>query len=728
LLALVGVASADRFPPPKIDDLLKAKSAAIGRFEIRKGALSFKSERLLWGKGIDCADVELDEDGKLFSHVWDDQSTFWNSEGDRALWFSFAKDDFHRFAVQPPELVEGYIALRSGKTPTLLFRLLQQLDVDLRRAALETLFADRDAKIIDALHRMALDKESLAAHSATDVLGRTRLLDVNRFWGRWTGLSTSSWVQDLLEASDSVRAARELREAVAAEKRPAELDHLLYLAHADIELNLRYLAHAEDEVRGRALGNIWGAFWQLGREPDKAAARKELAERLLPLLMARRKVETAERVRRTLDKMLAEVDGVAWIFRVPSPVEQPPQYSEANERKFVLDQLTSQGRHGFVMESAGTELRTYFFEEGFAQLRKAAASSKYNRSMVFDGLGYVSHPRVFAFLVEQLKRAPSDATLRAIGRQNHERSLAVLTEQIDGRVPRRGNSARRVACDALALIRDERALALLKAREEELRPGGELAYWRARAVHGDAQATKELLLLLKKFGATDDLIGALLLSDAAEATEALRSHVRDQWPHRWETDDDSIELAWCMEMQNYAGRSRRTTALGELARRDPRWLAQLALRRMASASLASRICGAYIFRGLTARDFGYRAQAFAAEREEPLAKLRRWWAKHRIEPREEWLLSYFAEKGFAMKQLQEMASLPVLRRALSSDEFTHGLAIEQISVITGKFFANYAQPVLHYDEGASISTGGGGYESMSREQAVARVCGWLDAR
>ena len=101
-----------------------------------------------------------------------------------------------------------------------------------------------------------------------------------------------------------------------------------------------------------------------------------------------------------------------------------------------------------------------------------------------------------------------------------------------------------------------------------------------------------------------------------------------------------------MRMQNYAGNARRTTALGEVARRDPHWLAALALKRMESPLLSARVCGAYIFRGLTARSFGFRPEAFASERAPPLKALRDWWEQHASETREQWLLSYLRQAGF----------------------------------------------------------------------------------
>jgi hypothetical protein len=167
--------------------------------------------------------------------------------------------------------------------------------------------------------------------------------------------------------------------------------------------------------------------------------------------------------------------------------------------------------------------------------------------------------------------------------------------------------------------------------------------------------------------------------------------------------------------------------LGEVARRDPRWLAELALERMGARSLAARIGAAYVFRGLTARSFGFDPEAFEAERAAPLRAARAWWAEHKAETREQWLVSHFRERGFALESLRDKSALPVLVEALHADAFTHGLAIEQISALTGKYFGSYAQPALMYG-GGSVGIGGGGYETMSQERATIRVTGWLEAR
>src|SRR5262249_4421387 len=248
-------------------------------------------------------------------------------------------------------------------------------------------------------------------------------------------------------------------------------------------------------------------------------------------------------------------------------------------------------------------------------------------------------------------------------------------------------SAASALYDALGCVSDKRALDTLKDLEATAKYHSQLPYVRARARHGDPWAIKELLtalaepektsLLRKGWYSQDDAATALVWVDTAEATAALKRYVRVTWPTRtWGPFSEA--RAWSSrDLENYAGPSRRSTPLAEIARREPRWLAELALEQMAAPTLLARVTGAGIFRPLTGRLFDYKAEAFASERVEPLKRVAAWWAAHKTESREAWLLSYFREKGFAMTRLGHRESLPTLVRALEADFFTHNLAVEQ---------------------------------------------------
>lgn len=746
LLAILSRAVAAEYTPrPTLDDLLQADYVAVGRFVGEDDAARFVPDQVLWGGAGVVDDLRKNDelrlrvaaDGKLT--VWVGATGLWGSSHPadatrQAIWFFLKEHSHPRIAVQPVELTADFSALHRGEKPSTAFRLLQGLDYDMRRDALEELFAGREEDLLAALHRIALNPESLAAGDAVEVLIQTRLLEADLFWGTWMDHPADYELQNLLQQRDADRVARELREAVATEKHPRRLERLLYSARQDVDLNILHLNHAAEEVRCRALGNLWDYLWMLARRPGTASQTEALALRLLPLLEARGEVEISDQARLRLDKMLEKQRGVPWVLRVPTADEPLPAYSEAEERKFVINRLTSHGQRGPVMESAGQEITEHFFVEGFEQLKAAAVSPNFNQFMVYEGMGYVRHPRVFAYLVEHAKAVNVGsrnfpATLCAIGMQNHERSFDVLKELIESRVKVSVFSATPGACDALGHLRDPRALILLKDLEGFFTKYSARHYLRARLRHGDSWAVGKLLAALREREPrhSADLIRTLLLADTPEVTEVLRQHVRDAWPARWESFH-SANLGWCLGMQNYAGDSRRTTALGEVARRDPRWLAGLALQKMESPRLSARTCGAYVFRGMTGRSFDYRPEAFASERTSPLKALQGWWAKHQNETREGWLLSYFREKGFLMTRLHDKNSLPVLVQALPADSFTHGLAVEQISVITGKYFGNYAQPRLHYGDGASIRIGGGGYGQLNQEGMTIRVTGWLAAR
>lgn len=744
LLAVLSRAVAAEYTPrPTLDDLLRADYVAVGRFVGEDEAARFVPGQVLWGSaGVvddlrkkDELRLRVEADGKL--RVWVGATGRWFSSytvdaTQQAIWFFLKERSHPRIAIQPVELTADFSALHRGEKPSTAFRLLQGLDYDMRRDALEELFAGREEDVLVALHRIALNPESLAAGDAVEVLIQTRLLEARLFWGRWTDHPAGQDLQDLLQQRDADRVARELRRAAAAEKRPPLLVHLLYCAREDVDLNIQHLNHAAEGVRRRALGNLYGCLLRMARQPGLASQTEALALRLLPLLEERRELETSAGARLTLDKMLEEQRGVPWVLRVPTTDEPLPAYSEAEERKYVVEQLTSHSQHGFARESAGQEITEHFFVEGFEQLKAAAVSPNFNQFTVYEGMGYVRHPLVFAYLVEHAKVVDAGdgtfpATLCAIGIQNDERSFDVLKELIESRVNTSGVYAAQGACDALGHLRDPRALTLLKDLEGVLTEDSAGNYLRARLRHGDSWAVGKLLAALRERepGHSADLIRTLLLADTPEVTEVLRQHVRDAWPARWESFG-SANVGWCLGMQNYAGDSRRTTALGEVARRDPRWLAGLALQKMESPRLSARICGAYVFRGMTGRSFDFRPEAFASERTTPLKALQGWWAKHQNETREEWLLSYFRENGFTMTRLHDKDSLPVLVQALPADSFTHGLAVEQIPIITGKYFGHYARPTLQYEDWGTVRIGGGGY--WGQERMTSRVTGWLAAR
>jgi hypothetical protein len=198
--------------------------------------------------------------------------------------------------------------------------------------------------------------------------------------------------------------------------------------------------------------------------------------------------------------------------------------------------------------------------------------------------------------------------------------------------------------------------------------------------------------------ASDDAFHALCGVDDPRATAVLKKHVEDSWP-------------MSVELENYAGLSRRSTPLAEVARRDPHWLAELALREMGSRSLPARECGAQVFRRLTGYLGSYRAEAFASERVEPLQALQHWWDERKGRSREAWLLEYFRGKGFAMGRLDKEA-LPVLGRALGSDFFTYNLAVEQISAVCQKFFVEFKEQESYQEQ----------------ERMTVRIRGWLRAR
>lgn len=757
LVAFCAPASAEYVPPPTLGELLGADCVATGRFIRKDGALRFVPIQVLRGQESTIEDllqakrldVRGDGDGKLtfLSHEANILGLYRRDASLPALWF-FSRG-WRSLVMQPIELVPGFTALLRGKSvagrlaqrlsidlwsesdPGALFRLLQGLDFDMRREALEELFAKRDKRLVAELHEIALRVDSHAAGNAVDVLIETRLLEAERFWDQWLAHPSAYVLQPILEAHDVDRVTNDVRKAIAKEKRPAWLAGLLQRVPntrpAYVDINIQHLDHLEPQVRGRALGSLHDYFWTLASGKKGGDARSDmdaLGKRLLPLLQRRLKVEKDEPTRKTLAKMLAEQDGVPWVLRGPAAVvpEPLPAYSDGEELKFLVNRLTSHSDRGFISESAGREIAERFFDDGFQQLKVAAVSPGANRASVFEGMGYVRHPRVFEFLVQHARTvALGDstfaATLEAIGRQNDTRSFDVVADLIKGRL--QGKVDLDAVYHALAHIQDQRAFDLLKDLKSSATYHGKVPYLRARAVHGDAWAIEELItafdnpsragFLDKGYYNEQTLADVLVWIDTPHVTKRLKRYVEATWPSRTEWHSTGALSAG---MENYAGAARRSKPIGEVGRRDPHWLGEFALKQMAAPTLAARAYGLAVFRELTGRSFDYRPEAFAAERATPLHKLQAWWAEHKRQSRRDWLLSYFREKGFPMTLLHAPESLPVLMRALESDFFTHHLAVEQISVITRKYFTHF-----HAQE-----------SYRGQEQMTIRVGGWLRAR
>ncbi|HYT93977.1 MAG TPA: hypothetical protein VEL76_34980, partial [Gemmataceae bacterium] len=356
LLAAFGLqARGEYVPPATLDELLKADCVAVGRFTKKDGTLRFLPGRILRGEANIVEEaikrgrlpISTDTKGRLLAHQWGrDLGGEQQDASASALWFFSSK---WRSAVQPLELTEGFEALLGGKRPNATFRLLQHLDFDLRREALEELFAKPDKKLVAELHAIAERTDSQLVARAIEVLIQTRLLDVDRFWSKWLDHPARYRLQPVLQARDADRVTTAMLKAIATEKQPARLAQLLYDLPKDrpayVEANLRHLGHAEETVRQQVVWNLYNLFWSLASQSRTSAKARDditaLARRALPLLEARLKEEKAAPIQRTLAQLVAKQDGVAWVFRVPTTYEPLPPYSDIEEMKVLIARLTS---------------------------------------------------------------------------------------------------------------------------------------------------------------------------------------------------------------------------------------------------------------------------------------------------------------------------------------------------------------------------------------------------
>jgi hypothetical protein len=415
------------------------------------------------------------------------------------------------------------------------------------------------------------------------------------------------------------------------------------------------------------------------------------------------------------------------LLAVPREKAELPPYSEKTEFDFMINQLTGQVPNAFIQDSIGRELAGHHLDAALKRMQRCLRQDEiYNTDMVMDGLGYLRHERCFEFLQKYSKtihlgHRTFPATMRAISRQNGPRAFNELLKLKKTAYGKHHSShGWGYFFDALGESRDPRVPTTLKSFRKHVDGHNALEYLRALVKHGDAWAAKELAqfmkapekceLLVKGWTSRDDVAKALTYSERPESTETLKQYVIDSWPRmpakgngalsgRWGSNVYFPPSGWqAFRMNNFAGQHRRTYPLGEVARRAPTWLAELALRKCGSENAAESALGRKVFRYLTAHTG-------------PM-KPHEWWKENKNKNREEWLLAHFQSKGYQFSSLSKKESIPVLVEALSGDLFTHRLAVEQLSVITGKFFCH--SPKIHSYQGP--------------EKMTIRVKGWLRAR
>ena len=671
---LFSQATAETIPPPTIEQLLNADCIAIGHFAPKgDNSFTFIAKEVIQGdlgvveklRSEKKMDLRREEDGRLV--FWSlaaaaDMLTT-NGAGMRIdaekeyIWF-FSNKLFQGMEVQPVEFVQDYKYLLKGEEPSRLFRLLQELDPDMRRQAMEELVAKPEKDFVETLHKAAEDRSSGICFSAIMVLNETKLLQVDRFWGKWHDYPGEDCLQDLLRQRDSERFLKELKKAIIEEeKRPDYLPGLLYYLvkyprSVYLPVVLNYLDHPTPNVRRYAVGFIWGAFWQLGAERKKSeeAQREfeELSRQVVPLLEMRLKIETDDSVKSAIIRLLEKRE------ELPI-VEELSPYSEDEEFEFLMEHIDFSCR----------ELVRCFFDKAFERLKKQLAVT---------ALGYMRDERVFKFLTKIETEVDLRVRLVAIARQNHKESLAELKKLIYPIKDNFGNTwTAGYYFEALGMLDDNEPLEELRRLRDYGKGIARLSYVGALARHNERWAIQELIAALsgskdaKFLNAEEDqsnywhnnseVATWLILVDSKEATEALKRFARETWPEKIQDRFGSPANYCCMQMQNWAGASRRSYPLGELARRDPQWLAELALDKMGSDKLPARQLGFEIFRQLTGRWFDYDPNAFEPQRKEPLKKLCAWWQENKSKSREEWLLSYFKEKGYIMKRLYDRESL-----------------------------------------------------------------------
>jgi len=574
-LLVASQALCEWIPPRTMADLTGAEIIVLGRFERAQGKTQFLLDRVVKGDGSSAKELMLELIGKKVVTAQPNGELIFHRSRSRfnfdgpvdaetmGLWFLLGSKRGNEVDWQPAALADGFAALSQQQEPAAIFRILQQLDLDMQRDALEELYAQRDRGLVARLHETAMSQDSRLAAAAFNALIETKLVEPDQFWGKWTSLPIMQGAADLLAKENRVRMMQELKKAIASEPKPERLDMLLYAipydSHENVDLALPFLGHESASVRRRAIGKLWNEFWSLNGKrstsPDVESKLTALGERAIPLLETRLKVETDSGCKHDLIRMLERADGVPWILRIPREKLDPPipAYSDDKELEFLVSRLTSHSDRGFIMETAGQEIAEVFFDEGFKRLKAAAAATDiYNTDMVYDGMGYVRHPRMFEYLVEHLSKiGPGDSTygstFRALGIQNNPGSLAAIK-----RFSKEINEHNDRQLDGLAVLDDKEVLSYLKQHENEIKYHAQIPYLRARAMHGDSWAIDELLSTLQDPPAprflTDGywiptyIIEALLSLDTPAATDALKKEVENTWPST--SSSDGFTFHW----------------------------------------------------------------------------------------------------------------------------------------------------------------------------------------
>lgn len=756
IVSICAGARAEKIATVTLEQLLEADCIAVGHFEgSEEEGFKFVTEENVRGN----PDIvgELFKDGKIRFQkrgdaYWYYCSSMCNVEvitpggGGEAeiasnyIWFF---RESHPFAeIQSVELLGGYRELLAGREPDELFKLIQGIDYDMRRAALEKLYAAPDAEFIEKLHKVGDEYTSQCACSAVGALVKTGHFDWSRYWdGKWRNHNGEYYIVQFLKDSDRGRFRKEVMSAIDESaagdgyRVPYLMGHLgSYGREVYVPVGIRFLNYSDARVRRYAVGVLDNALvdvgYLAGDDPEAKEELGELTVRIVGLLETRLEKEEDKDVVKRIEGVLEKVKTGRYFPFVP-PDAQEYFYSDEEERELMLRELLYHGHRGFVFESTIREMAEHEYEFLIKALKEDPGSQGFRyRSRAIVALGYIRDEKAFAFLsnfVDTNRRGNGNfkRAFLAIARQNNEKSLDTVLRTFETKIKTPGNFwLYSWLFEALTLIENPRGLGELRKLKEmgSLRTC-ENHYRLALAAHGDEDAVADTVKRMSEMEEgrrpSDEDLNVLARIDRDDVTDALKACALMNWPEKTREPSGHIWLYKANLMQNYSGAHARTTVVGEVARRDPQWLAALALEKMASEWTASRQYGIAIFAGLTGRTFGYDPEAFAGDRKKPLEELRTWWKENSTKSREEWLKSYFADRGCIMKDLYSKDSLALLADMLDDEDgLTHGLAVETISVITGKYFYRfrfYAPDDVKF------------YKRERDRQAV-RIRGWLESR
>ena len=502
-------------------------------------------------------DFSRKEDGSLTARVAppEVQNRWGHAEADRpGLWFfGLDKGKSNTLAWQPLELTEGYQALLAGRTPGVVFRALQRLDVEMQWEAMEELVAKRDEHAISALHQVALGGRKEVAENAVEVLFTTGAWRPAEFWSVWLHRDWRFPVVRRLRDLDRQRYLTEIVEFAERRQEDRRGPFLCWRLESESagvqqEILLRWLRHpsAFAKRNGTELAErlVRTLAHSPGNSPEAHATYNRVRAAVFPALRRQLSTGVPEEVRRSVERTLA-------IVYSPRPAPDPPRYSDDEEYSLLMgacSEYSGDYEHSALEASAARELARHYRERVLTEIKADLAAGGSRQRRACKLIGYLDVPEDLALLVEyretMLARhsvASAASWLTALARRSdrasHSLLLSIAEQQAS--LANWGNDSRwRRLPFAIGQCHSPRLERVLLRLLPQSPDRGECLL--ALAGMGNTEALDELRSLSRQSPTatpisrwrSGTIASTLGMEHTPEATALLKSHLSATWPPR----------------------------------------------------------------------------------------------------------------------------------------------------------------------------------------------------